>query len=103
MPVTLQFHIDDGAAEVQYDIDSQWIAKERAYPGRTTRPSRHPCSALLSFHPTPITRQYRRDCLTTSMFLPRKMVHIAHQSAPLSAHLSPTSTEKTRLKIGALP
>ena len=103
MPVTLSFHTDDGAAEVQYAIDSQWIAEKCAYPGRTTRPSRHPCSALLSRRSAPIINQYRRDCPTTSMLLPRKMVHITHQSAPLSALHCPTPTEKTRLKIGALP
>ena len=103
MPFTLSFHTDDGAAEVQYAIDSQWIVEKQVYLGRTTRPSRHPCSPLLSFRSAPITKQYRRDCPTTSMFLPRKMVHITRQSAPLSARLCPTPTEKTRLKIGALP
>ena len=32
MPITLQFHTDDGAAEVQYPIDSQWMGKKCAYP-----------------------------------------------------------------------
>ena len=65
--------------------------------------SRHSLRHLSPYRLANSINSYHRDCPTITMLLHRKMVHITHWFAPLFSLLNYASTEKTSLKIGALP